>query len=83
MLITKFSPEEKVHHLLTWAAEWNGGRTGRSMWSYSLSLGGSHALLNGWVKNRKLMARLTPEQQSLVGAARRNAADHGRQVYPG
>jgi hypothetical protein len=29
------------------------------MWAYSLSLGGSHALLNDWVNNERLMNLLT------------------------
>ena len=43
------------------------------MWAYSLSLGGSHALLNDWVNNERLMNRLTPEERSAVEEARRRA----------
>ena len=43
------------------------------MWAYSLSLGGSHALLNDWVNNDRLMNRLTPEERSAIEAARRQA----------
>lgn len=43
------------------------------MWAYSLSLGGSHALLNDWVNNERLMNLLTPEERSRVDAARRRA----------
>lgn len=44
------------------------------MWAYSLSLGGSHALLNDWVNNERLMNRLTSEERSAVEEARRRAA---------
>ena len=43
------------------------------MWAYSLSLGGSHALLNDWVNNDRLMNRLTPEERSAVDTARLRA----------
>lgn len=43
------------------------------MWAYSLSLGGSHALLNDWVNNERLMDLLTPEERSVIAAARRRA----------
>ncbi|MFJ9243626.1 hypothetical protein [Streptomyces sp. NPDC101776] len=43
------------------------------MWAYSLSLGGSHALLNDWVNNERLMELLTPEERSAVDEARRRA----------
>jgi hypothetical protein len=43
------------------------------MWAYSLSLGGSHALLNDWVNNERLMNLLTQEERSMVDAARRRA----------
>jgi hypothetical protein len=43
------------------------------MWAYSLSLGGSHALLNDWVNNERLMSLLTPEERSAIDAARRRA----------
>lgn len=44
------------------------------MWAYSLSLGGSHALLNDWVNNERLMNRLTAEQRNAVEEARQRAA---------
>jgi hypothetical protein len=65
--------EEKMDHLLTWAAEWHESERGRSMWAYSLSIGGSHALLNGWMKNEKLMSMLTQEEKGLIKAARSRA----------
>ena len=74
MLIAKLTEGQKVDHILRWAAEWDGSRTGRSMWSYSLSLGGSHAVLNDWMKNEKLMGLLTPGERNLVRAARERAA---------
>ena len=43
------------------------------MWAYSLSLGGSHALLNDWVNNERLMNLLTPDERNEVDAARRRA----------
>lgn len=43
------------------------------MWAYSLSLGGSHALLNDWVNNERLMNLLTPEERSIIDTARRRA----------
>jgi len=43
------------------------------MWAYSLSLGGSHALLNDWVNNERLMDLLTPEERNTVDEARRRA----------
>jgi hypothetical protein len=74
MSISKFTSEQKIQHLVTWAAEWHGERKGRSMWAYSLSLGGSHALMNDWVKNEKLLRLLTHEEKSLIRAARERAA---------
>jgi hypothetical protein len=74
MSISKFTTEQKLQHLVTWAAEWKGERNGRSMWAYSLSLGGSHALMNDWVKNEKLLRLLTQEERSLLRAARERAA---------
>jgi hypothetical protein len=44
------------------------------MWAYSLSLGGSHALLNDWVNNERLMSLLAPEERSAIDEARRRAA---------
>jgi len=43
------------------------------MWAYSLSLGGSHALLNDWVNNERLMNLLTPEERNVIDTARRRA----------
>ena len=43
------------------------------MWAYSLSLGGSHALLNDWVNNERLMNLLTPEERNVIDEARRRA----------
>jgi len=73
MQLTRFTTEQRIGHLLGWANEWNGTTRGRSMWAYSLSLGGSHALLNDWVNNERLMNRLTPEERSVVEEARRRA----------
>jgi len=43
------------------------------MWAYSLSLGGSHALLNDWVNNERLMDLLTSEERRSVNEARERA----------
>lgn len=69
-----FTTEQKAWHLLNWAIEWDGNGQGRSMWSYSLGLGGSHALLNGWRKNGKILGLLTPEEKSLIAMAHELAA---------
>jgi len=73
MPFKRFTPEQRLGHLLSWATEWNETGRGRSMWAYSLSLGGSHALLNDWVNNERLMDLLTPEERSVIAAARRRA----------
>ena len=73
MRVMRFTPEQRIDHLLRWAAEWNGTRRGRSMWAYSLSLGGSHALLNDWVNNERLMDLLTSEERRSVHEARERA----------
>lgn len=63
MHYSRFSHQQKVSHLLRWAAGWAADTcTGESMWSYSLKLGSSHALLNGWCKNEKLRSSLTVEE---------------------
>ncbi|MFF5408441.1 hypothetical protein ACFY8K_37020 [Streptomyces misionensis] len=66
----RYNHEEKIRHLLSWAAGWSGGTRGESAWSYSLKLGSSHALLNGWMKNLKLISSLTQEERDLVNEAR-------------
>ncbi|MET9124049.1 MULTISPECIES: hypothetical protein [unclassified Streptomyces] len=66
----RYDREEKVRHLLRWASAWSDGRRGESLWSYSLKLGGSHALLNGWLKNTELLSSLTHEERTLLGEAR-------------
>lgn len=48
------------------------------MWSYSLSLGASHALLNDSLKNAKIMNLLTPDERNLIDAARKLAVKSGR-----
>ncbi|MER6852979.1 hypothetical protein AB0A81_23830 [Streptomyces flaveolus] len=70
MSFTRISFEEKVVHLLAWAAEWHENGQGRSMWAYSLSIGGSHALLNGWMKSERLINMLTQEEKGLIETAR-------------
>ncbi|GGQ79372.1 hypothetical protein GCM10010216_46590 [Streptomyces flaveolus] len=65
----RYSHQQKVAHLLRWAASWSDTRTGESMWSYSLGLGGSHALLNGWYKNEKVRNSLTMEERALLETA--------------
>ncbi|MEU2227911.1 hypothetical protein [Streptomyces sp. NPDC018347] len=66
---THYSHAEKVSHLLRWAAGWNGDTAGESMWSYSLGLGGSHALLNGWFRNSRIRQSLTAEERRLLEMA--------------
>lgn len=73
MRFMRFTTEQRIGHLLSWANEWNGTTRGRSMWAYSLSLGGSHALLNDWVNNERLMNLLTQEERSAIDEARRRA----------
>ncbi|MER5600852.1 hypothetical protein [Streptomyces sp. NPDC002265] len=69
----RYRSEEKVRHLLKWAAGWGDESPGESLWSYSLRLGGSHALLNGWLKNPKLLSTLTQEERHILSEARRRA----------
>ncbi|MFJ5639765.1 hypothetical protein [Streptomyces sp. NPDC093223] len=69
----RYQTEEKIRHLLAWAAGWSGGSRGESLWSYSLGLGGSHALLSGWLKNPRLLAALTPQERDLLSEARRRS----------
>ncbi|MEV5810441.1 hypothetical protein [Streptomyces parvulus] len=78
MATTRYSSTEKIAHLLQWAAEWKGDTRGESAWSYSLRLGGSHALLNGWMNDAKLMSALGPAQQELIQSARQ-ASRTGRE----
>jgi hypothetical protein len=78
MNFARFSLEQKVGHLLQWTAGWSGEEGGESMWSYSLRLGGSHALLNGWAKDRKVMNALTSEEQIRLALARRRSAESRR-----
>ncbi|MGW2278229.1 hypothetical protein [Streptomyces sp. NPDC001770] len=67
---SRYSHQQKVAHLLRWAAGWAADTcTGESMWSYSLKLGSSHALLNGWCKNEKLRSSLTVEEGILLETA--------------
>lgn len=68
-----FTTERKAWHLLNWAAEWNETGQGRSMWAYSLDLGGSHALLNGWYRSSKVMVTLSSEERTYVAVARERA----------
>lgn len=70
----RFSSEEKIQHLLLWASGWDGGMRGESMWSYALRLGGSHALLNGWAKNPKLLQALTTDERRMLETARERAS---------
>lgn len=70
----RYESEEKIDHLLKWAAGWSEGAHGESLWSYSLKIGGSHALLNGWLKNPKLLSALTQEERSLLSEARRRSS---------
>lgn len=65
----RYDHQQKVAHLLRWAAGWAGTRTGESMWSYSLRLGSSHALLNGWYKNEKVRNALSSEERALLETA--------------
>ncbi|MFF2210633.1 hypothetical protein [Streptomyces antibioticus] len=69
MQSVRYDREQKRFHLLRWAAGWHGDSTGESLWSYSLRLGGSHALLNGWVKNAGIRNILTVEENRSVDAA--------------
>ncbi|MBO7934617.1 MULTISPECIES: hypothetical protein [Streptomyces] len=69
MQSVRYDREQKRFHLLQWAAGWNGDATGESLWSYSLRLGGSHALLNGWVKNAGIRNILTVEENRSLEAA--------------
>lgn len=69
----RYNSEEKVRHLLEWAAGWGRESTGESLWAYSLKLGGSHALLNGWLKNPKLLSALTQEERNTLNEACRRA----------
>lgn len=71
MSSTRYSQAQKIAHLLKWAAGWQGNRRGESAWSYSLRLGGSHALLNGWMNNAKLTSTLTQEERDLIHMARK------------
>lgn len=66
----RYDREEKIRHLLQWASGWSDGDRGESLWSYSLKLGGSHALLNGWLKNPKILSVLTHEERKLLSEAR-------------
>ncbi|MPY37815.1 hypothetical protein FNH09_43385 [Streptomyces adustus] len=70
----RYDSEEKVGHLLKWAAGWGDDSPGESLWSYSLRLGGSHALLNGWLKNPRILAALTQEERSMLSEARRRSS---------
>ncbi|MFJ6838663.1 hypothetical protein [Streptomyces sp. NPDC091209] len=74
----RYKSEEKVGHLLKWAAGWGDEFPGESLWSYSLRLGGSHALLNGWLKNPKLLSALTQEERNMLSEARRRASNARR-----
>ncbi|MGX1027522.1 hypothetical protein RKD38_002203 [Streptomyces ambofaciens] len=69
--MTRYSSTEKIAHLLRWAAGWKGDTRGESAWSYSLRLGRSHALLNGWMNDPKLMSTLNPAERELIHSARR------------
>ncbi|MFG2794336.1 hypothetical protein [Streptomyces sp. NPDC048419] len=74
MTFVRYSREDKIQHVLQWAAGWKGNSRGESMWSYSLMLGGSHALLNGWLKDPAIVAALTREEKNLVEEAREKSS---------
>lgn len=78
MAAVKFTLEQKREHLLNWVSQWRANGEGRSMWSYSLSLGGSHALLNGWSKSEIVLSLLTPEERDSLNETLRQAARSGR-----
>jgi hypothetical protein len=80
--VPHFTTERKAWHLLNWAAEWNETGQGRSMWAYSLDLGGSHALLNGWYRSAKVMIILSLEERGYVDAARERARQSQRARSP-
>ncbi|MGW0581455.1 hypothetical protein ACWD25_37185 [Streptomyces sp. NPDC002920] len=69
MNCARYSLEQKIYHLLQWAAGWHSESAGESMWSYSQRLGGSHALLNGWMKNAKVMSSLTAKESNYLNVA--------------
>ena len=54
---------EKINHLVNWANTWVNHGRGESMWAYSLRLGGSHALLNGWAGNPRLPTTRTTSKK--------------------
>lgn len=74
----RYRSEEKIGHLLRWAAGWSDASTGESLWSYSLKLGGSHALLNGWLKNPKILSALTQEERNMLSMARHRSSHAGK-----
>jgi hypothetical protein len=78
MKLIRYSNQEKISHLLQWAAGWSDGSKGESAWSYSMKLGGSHSLLNGWINNAKLMSTLTRKEMSLINKAREASKNNRR-----
>lgn len=78
----RYNNEEKIGHLLKWATGWSGDSIGESLWSYSLKLGSSHALLNGWLKNPKILSALTQEERNMLSEARRRSAHARRALQP-
>jgi hypothetical protein len=82
MISARFSREEQIHHLVTWASVWIDSGRGESMWAYSLRLGGSHALLNGWAGNPRLLKLLTAEERRRLEVARERSARAWRDRVP-
>jgi hypothetical protein len=81
-MLSRFTAKQKIGHLLKWATEWSEGGQGRSMWLYSLNLGGSHALLNDWIKNQKILNTLTQEEKDIIDAARKRSSESPRKMRP-
>ncbi|MFF5860833.1 hypothetical protein ACFY8B_35450 [Streptomyces sp. NPDC012751] len=82
MITARFSHEERIHHLVTWASAWVDRGQGESMWAYSLRLGGSHALLNGWAGNPRLLGLLSAEERRRLEVARERSARAWRDRVP-
>ncbi|WP_331728676.1 hypothetical protein [Streptomyces sp. NBC_01176] len=82
MISARFSREEKIHHLVNWSTTWVNHGRGESMWAYSLRLGGSHALLNGWAGNPRLLKLLTAEERRRLEMARARSAQVWRDREP-
>ncbi|MGH1552874.1 hypothetical protein ACRAWF_15170 [Streptomyces sp. L7] len=70
----RFTPEQRIDHPAPLGGGNGTGRDGAEVCGpYSLSLGGSHALLNDWVNNEQLMDLLTSEERRSVYEARERA----------